>query len=59
MRSDLKTLAPRWVPDTWIVRAHAAAAFLEAYWQTLVTFDPAAVTPSAARRTRTIATAQC
>ncbi len=43
------------------LRTHAQAAleFLQAYWQTLVTFDPAAVTPSADRRTRTIATAQC
>ena len=43
------------------LKAHAQAAteFLQAYWQTLVTFDPTAVTPSAARRTRTIATAQC
>lgn len=43
------------------LKAHAQAAseVLQAYWQTLVTFDPAAVTPSADRRTRTIATAQC
>ncbi|MFM9865664.1 MAG: peptidase domain-containing ABC transporter [Micropepsaceae bacterium] len=48
----------RWVPQSLVARAHDAAAFLEAYWHTLVTFDPAAVTPSASRRMRTIATAQ-
>ncbi|MFM9862327.1 MAG: hypothetical protein ACKVRO_01860, partial [Micropepsaceae bacterium] len=48
----------RWVPPSLVARAHDAADFLEAYWHTLVTFDPAAVTPSASRRMRTIATAQ-
>jgi ATP-binding cassette, subfamily C, bacterial LapB len=52
----LRTLAEdavaRYIPRGWI-------EFLKAYWQTLVTFDPNAVQPSAGRRRRTLATAQC
>lgn len=42
----------RFIPQAWI-------EFLQAYWQTLITFDPSTVAPSSARRSRTIATAQC
>lgn len=42
----------RFVPQRWV-------AFLKAYWHTLVTFDPTAVPPAGARRSRTVATAQC
>jgi len=58
-REQVNRFVVRWVPQAWIGRAEAAAEFLAAYWHTLVTFDPATVTPSATRRTRMITTTQC
>lgn len=53
----------RAVPPAGRERARAKATAtiesLQAYWQTLVTFDPNAIAPSSARRERTVATAQC
>ncbi len=61
--TQVREMAERIVPKGWIERArtHANATreFLQAYWQTLVTFDAAAIEPSSGRRPRTIATAQC
>lgn len=61
--SQIRETMARLVPKAWVerLRAHAIAAaeFLQAYWQTLVTFDASAIEPSSARRPRTVATAQC
>ena len=52
LRPFAEALLARHVPERWL-------AFLKAYWHTLVTFDPEAISPSASRRRRTIETAQC
>lgn len=52
LRPVAEALLARCVPEHW-------RAFVHAYWHTLVTFDPNVITPSASRRPRTVATAQC
>lgn len=53
----------RQVPQAWLERARGhvqrISAFLAAYWKALVTFDPNAIEPSAAKRRRTEANARC
>lgn len=48
-------------PWTGPVRALAgdARAFVEAYWETMVAFDPSQIQPSGQNRVRSVATAQC
>lgn len=58
-----KALVERFVPQAWTLRARArfapVVAFLQAYWETLIAFDPSQIKPSGQRRLRGTATAQC
>lgn len=54
----IRQLAAR-IPPAWVARARETRDFAEAYWRTLVTFDPNAVAPVASRRVRSAETAKC
>jgi ATP-binding cassette subfamily C protein LapB len=58
-----KAFIERVVPAAWIARANVRIAeatdFAQAYWETLVAFDPAQIMPSADGRKRSAATEQC
>lgn len=58
-----KEALARFVQHHCISPVHALAgdvrAFVEAYWQTLVAFDPSQIQPSGRNRVRSVATAQC
>jgi len=58
-----KVFVERFVPAAWIARGRAwvasASEVTQAYWETLVAFDPSEIKTSAEGRKRSIATAQC
>ena len=58
-----RELFDRFAAYDWATRGRAAfaaaVAFLQAYWETLTTFDPSQIKPSGQQRLRSTATAQC
>lgn len=61
--AQIVDLRDRLVPTSWQAWAKAkftaTVEFLEAYWETLTTFDPTQIEPSSDQRQRSASTAQC